>query len=138
LWECCPHLIQKLIMGEPTTRHANAADGGRQLDGAPSPMAVLPSVLEAVDGRCEVWVDGGIRSGQSVLKAIAMGADAAMVGRPWLYGLGAYGEDGVRLSLEMIHKELDISMAFCGKTRIADVDGSIIFTGNGKGTAKCT
>ena len=101
-------------------------------------MAVLPSVLEAVDGRCEVWVDGGIRSGQSVLKAIAMGADAAMVGRPWLYGLGAYGEDGVRLSLEMIHKELDISMAFCGKTQIADVDGSIIFAGSGKITAKCT
>lgn len=99
-------------------------------------MAVLPSVLQAVDGRCEVWVDGGIRSGQSVLKAIAMGADAAMVGRPWLYGLGAYGEDGVRLSLEMIHKELDISMAFCGRTRIADVDGSIIFTDTGTGTSR--
>lgn len=92
-------------------------------------MAVLPGIIRAVDGKCEVWVDGGIRSGQSVLKAMAMGADATMVGRPWLYGLGAYGQDGVRLSLEMIEKELDLSMAFCGRTSIENVDEGILFRG---------
>lgn len=101
--------------------------GGRQLDGAPSTIEVLPSIVAAVNGRTEVWLDGGIRSGQDVLRALAMGADATMIGRSFLYGLGAAGEAGVTRSLEIIAKELDVSLAFCGKTRIDQVDRSILY-----------
>jgi len=99
--------------------------GGRQLDGAA--VEVLPEIVAAVGDKIEVWIDGGIRSGQSVLKALALGAKGTMIGRPWLYGLGAYGEDGVRLCLEMVHKELDLTMAFCGKTSIDQVDKGILY-----------
>jgi len=101
--------------------------GGRQLDGAPAAVEVLPEIVAAVGDKIEVWIDGGIRSGQSVLKALALGAKGTMIGRPWLYGLGAYGEDGVRLCLEMVHKELDLTMAFCGKTSIDQVDKGILY-----------
>jgi L-lactate dehydrogenase (cytochrome) len=100
--------------------------GGRQLDGAPSSISALPAIADAVGDRIEVWMDGGIRSGQDVLKAIALGAKGTLIGRAFLYGLGAYGERGVAMALEIIRKELDISMAFCGRTRIRDVDRSIL------------
>ena len=89
--------------------------GGRQLDGALSSIRMLPSVLRAVQGRCEVWLDSGIRSGQDILKARAMGADAVMAGRAWLYGLGAMGQAGVTKALEIMQRELDVTLALCGE-----------------------
>ncbi|MBT0571397.1 alpha-hydroxy-acid oxidizing protein [Curvibacter sp. CHRR-16] len=100
--------------------------GGRQLDGAPSSIAVLPEIVQAVGGKTEIWLDSGIRSGQDVLKARALGAQGVMIGRAFVYGLGAMGQAGVTKALQIIHKELDVTMAFCGKTRIDDVDGSIL------------
>ena len=102
--------------------------GGRQLDGAPSSIAALPAIVEAVGSRIEVWMDGGIRSGQDVLKAWALGARGTMIGRAVAYGLGAMGQAGVARALEIIHKELDVTMAFCGHTRITDVDRRILLT----------
>lgn len=100
--------------------------GGRQLDGAPSSIKALPAIVDAVGSQIEVHMDGGIRSGQDVLKAIALGAKGTYIGRAMLYGLGAGGEAGVTRALEIIHKELDLTMAFCGVTRLADVDRRII------------
>jgi L-lactate dehydrogenase (cytochrome) len=110
--------------------------GGRQLDGAPSSIMALPAIADAVGSRIEVWVDGGIRSGQDVLKAVALGAKGTMIGRPFLYGLGAMGQAGVTKCLEIIHKELDLTMAFCGKTDIAQVDRSILLPPFGPDTAR--
>jgi L-lactate dehydrogenase (cytochrome) len=103
--------------------------GGRQLDGAPSSIAALPPIVEAVGDRIEVWMDGGIRSGQDVLKAVALGARGTLIGRSFLYGLGAMGEAGVTKCLEIIQKELDLTMAFCGHTDISKVDRSILLPG---------
>ena len=103
--------------------------GGRQLDGAPSSIAALPAIAQAVGKDIEVWMDGGIRSGQDVLKARALGARGTMIGRSFLYGLGAYGELGVTRVLEIIRKELDLTMAFCGRTDINTVDTSILLPG---------
>ncbi|WP_348689551.1 alpha-hydroxy acid oxidase [Acidovorax soli] len=103
--------------------------GGRQLDGAPSAIAALPAIAEAVGKDIEVWMDGGIRSGQDVLKARALGARGTLIGRSFLYGLGAYGEAGVIRALEIIQKELDITMAFCGHTDIDTVDRGILLPG---------
>jgi len=100
--------------------------GGRQLDGAPSSIRALPAIADAVGSRIEVWMDGGVRTGQDVLKAVALGARGTLIGRACLYGLGAYGEAGVTKALELIRNELDLSMAFCGRTRIQDVDRSIL------------
>ena len=100
--------------------------GGRQLDGALSSIRMLEPILQAVGNKTEVWMDGGIRSGQDVLKAMALGAKGTMIGRSYVYGLGAMGEAGVTKSLEVIHKELDLSMAFCGRRDIADVDRDIL------------
>ena len=100
--------------------------GGRQLDGAISSIEALPSILEAVGDKTEVHLDGGVRSGQEILKAVAMGAQGTYIGRPYIYGLGAYGEKGVTLALELIQNELDISMALCGYKNIKDVDRSAI------------
>jgi L-lactate dehydrogenase (cytochrome) len=100
--------------------------GGRQLDGAPSSIAALPAIAEALGQHIEVWMDGGIRSGQDVLRAVALSAKGVLIGRPFLYGLGALGEAGVTTCLELIARELDLSMAFCGKTRIDQVDRSIL------------
>src|SRR5690606_29310080 len=79
--------------------------GGRQLDGAQSSIEVLPAIADAVGSRIDVWMDGGVRSGQDVLKAVALGAKGVMIGRPFLYGLGAYGQAGVKRALEIIYKE---------------------------------
>jgi L-lactate dehydrogenase (cytochrome) len=103
--------------------------GGRQLDGAPSSIHALPAIAAEVGSRIEVWMDGGIRSGQDVLKAVALGAKATLIGRAFLYGLGAYGEEGVTRCLEIIRNELDLTMAFCGRTRIQDVDRTILLPG---------
>jgi L-lactate dehydrogenase (cytochrome) len=103
--------------------------GGRQLDGAPSSIAALPAIVDAVGDRMEVWMDGGIRSGQDVLKAWALGARGAMIGRAFLYGLGALGEAGVTRCLEILHKEMDVTMAFCGHRDIQRVGRDILVPG---------
>jgi L-lactate dehydrogenase (cytochrome) len=95
--------------------------GGRQLDGALSSIKALPSILDAVGNKIEVHLDSGIRSGQDVLKALAIGATATHIGRAYIYGLGAMGEAGVFKSLEIIQKELDISMGLCGVRRIDEL-----------------
>jgi L-lactate dehydrogenase (cytochrome) len=101
--------------------------GGRQLDGAPSSIAVLPEIVDAVGDRIEVHFDGGIRSGQDVLKALCLGAKGTYIGRPFLYGLGALGKDGVTLALEIIRKELDTTMALCGKRDIKDAGPGLLY-----------
>ena len=103
--------------------------GGRQLDGAQSSIEALPTIVDAVGGQIEIHMDGGIRSGQDVLKARALGARGVYIGRPMLYGLGAMGEEGVSKCLQILHKELDITMAFCGHTNIETVDKSILLPG---------
>jgi L-lactate dehydrogenase (cytochrome) len=90
----------------------------------------LPAIVDAVGSQIEVHMDGGIRSGQDVLKAVAMGAKGVYIGRSYIYGLGAMGEAGVSKALEIIHKEMDITMALCGKTRIESVDKSILLAGS--------
>ena len=95
--------------------------GGRQLDGALSTIKALPAIMDAVGNKIEVHMDGGIRSGQDVLKALALGAKSTYVGRAYIYGLGAMGEAGVTSALEVIHKELDTAMGLCGKRSIADL-----------------
>jgi L-lactate dehydrogenase (cytochrome) len=105
--------------------------GGRQLDGAPSSIAALPAIVDGVGRDIEVWLDSGIRSGQDALRAIAIGARGVMIGRAYLYGLGAMGEAGVTRCLEIIRNELDITMAFCGRTDIRQVDRSILLPGSG-------
>jgi L-lactate dehydrogenase (cytochrome) len=133
LWD--KKLVLKGIMDAEDARHAIDAGadaivvsnhGGRQLDGAPSSIRALPAIVKAVDGRTEVWFDGGIRSGQDVLKAIALGAKATMIGRAFVYGLGAMGEAGVRLCLEIIAKELSVTMGFCGVVDINAVNSGIL------------
>ena len=89
--------------------------GGRQLDGALSSIRMLPRIVAAVGDRTEVWLDSGIRSGQDVLKALALGARGTMIGRAYIYGLGAMGGPGVTRALEILHKELDLTMALCGE-----------------------
>ena len=103
--------------------------GGRQLDGAPSSISALPPIVDAVGNKLEVWMDGGIRSGQDVLKAWALGARGTLIGRAMAYGLGAMGEAGGTKALQIIHKELDVTMAFCGHTDIRNVDRSILLPG---------
>ena len=102
--------------------------GGRQLDGTVSSIRALPEVVQAVGNRAEVWFDGGIRSGQDVLKAVALGARGTLIGKSFLYGLGAMGEPGVTLALEIIRKELDVTMALCGLKDIKDASPSILRT----------
>ena len=115
--------------------------GGRQLDGALSSIRVLPEIMDAVGDEIEVHLDSGIRSGQDVLKAVAMGAKGTYIGRAFIYGLGAMGEAGVTRALEVIHKEMDVSMALCGKRDIKDVDRDILlvpeeFGGRWQGAAQ--
>ncbi|HEX9545890.1 MAG TPA: alpha-hydroxy acid oxidase [Acidimicrobiales bacterium] len=100
--------------------------GGRQLDGVPGAIDVLPEVVDAVGGKAEVFVDGGVRRGSDVVKAVALGAKAALVGRPYLYGLAANGEAGVTRVLEMFRTEIDNTMALLGCASIADIDSSIV------------
>ena len=103
--------------------------GGRQLDGALSSIGSLPPIVDAVGHQIEVHMDGGIRSGQDVLKARALGAQGVYIGRAFTYGLGAMGEAGVTKALEIIHKELDLTMAFCGHTNINTVDKAVLLPG---------
>ena len=110
--------------------------GGRQLDGAASSISMLADIVQAVQAEsgthsssCEIFLDSGVRSGQDALKAIALGAKGTMIGRAFLYGLGAYGEDGVRRALEIIYNEMDISMAFGGYTNIQQVSKDILIKG---------
>ncbi len=100
--------------------------GGRQLDGALSSIRVLPSVVRAVKGETEIWLDGGIRSGQDVLKALALGADATLIGRAYVHGLGAMGEAGVTRALEILAREMDTTMALCGRRDIRAVGRDIL------------
>jgi L-lactate dehydrogenase (cytochrome) len=130
-------LILKGIMDRDDARRAVASGadalvvsnhGGRQLDGAPSAIEALAPIVEAVGSDIEVWMDGGIRSGQDVLKAVALGARGTLIGRAFLYGLGALGEAGVTRCLEIIRNELDLTMALCGRTDIRDVSRSVLWT----------
>ena len=100
--------------------------GGRQLDGAASSIAALPAIVDAVGDKTEVWMDGGIRTGQDVLRAVALGARGTLIGRAFLYGLGAGGRAGVTRVLEILHKELDLTMALCGQSNLSEVDDSIL------------
>ena len=100
--------------------------GGRQLDGALSSIRVLPSIVAAVGDRIEVHLDSGIRSGQDVLKAMALGAKGTWIGRAWVYGLGAMGQAGVTTALEVIRKELDTTMALCGRKDVRDLDRDVL------------
>ena len=101
--------------------------GGRQLDGAPSSISVLPEIVAAVGSQTEVIIDGGITSGQDLLRAWALGAKGGMIGRAFLYGLGAYGEEGVTKALEILYREMDITMAFTGHRNIQDVHADILY-----------
>lgn len=103
--------------------------GGRQLDGAPSSIAALPSIARVVGDKIEVLMDGGIRTGQDVIKALALGAKGVFIGRAFVYGLGAMGEAGVTTCLEIIQKELDLTMAFCGLRDVRQVDRTILVPG---------
>jgi len=105
--------------------------GGRQLDGALSSIRALPEIVEAVGDKIEVHLDSGIRSGQDILKALAMGAKGVMIGRAFVYGLGAMGEAGVTRALEVLHKELDTSMALCGRTDVRGLDRDILMIPEG-------
>jgi L-lactate dehydrogenase (cytochrome) len=100
--------------------------GGRQLDGAPSSISVLPEIVGAVAGRCEVWFDGGVQSGQDMLRALALGARACLIGKSFLYALAAMGGAGVTLALNILRKELEVSLALTGCTDIGKVDASIL------------
>jgi L-lactate dehydrogenase (cytochrome) len=100
--------------------------GGRQLDGTVSSIRALPEVVQAVGGRTEVWFDGGIRSGQDVLRALALGARGTLIGKAFAWGLGAMGEAGVTKALEIIHKQLDVTMALCGLRDVKDASPSIL------------
>jgi len=130
-----PLIIKGILTAEDALQAAKAgADaiivsnhGGRQLDGAPATIDVLPVIREALIDQVELWLDGGIRTGQDVLRALALGADATMIGRAYIYGLGAAGESGVLRALEIIRNELDLSMAFCGRTDIKDIDERILW-----------
>ena len=105
--------------------------GGRQLDGALSSIRALEPILDAVGDKIEVHIDSGIRSGQDVLKALAMGATAAHIGRAYVYGLGAMGQEGVTRALEVIHKELEVSMGLCGRRDVGDLDKDILMIPKG-------
>ncbi len=129
-------LILKGILDEEDARMAakSGADalivsnhGGRQLDGAPASVDVLPGIVATVGGGMEVWIDGGIRTGQDLFRALALGAKGAMVGRAYIYGLGALGERGVTGALEILQQELDLTMAFCGLRDINDVSEAVIW-----------
>ncbi|MGB4859042.1 MAG: alpha-hydroxy acid oxidase, partial [Dokdonella sp.] len=133
-----PLVLKGLLDGDDARRAidcgANAIvvsnHGGRQLDGAPSSISVLPEMVAAVDDRCEVWFDSGVRSGQDVLKALALGAHAALIGRAYVYGLGALGEAGVTRTLELIKRELELTMTLCGVRDIAGLDRHVLQRGS--------
>jgi L-lactate dehydrogenase (cytochrome) len=100
--------------------------GGRQLDGAPSAISVLPEIVDAVGHKTVVLVDGGVRSGQDVFRALALGARGTLIGRAFVYGLGALGRKGVVQCLELLRNELDRTMAMCGKNEVSEIDQSAV------------
>jgi L-lactate dehydrogenase (cytochrome) len=100
--------------------------GGRQLDGAPSSISALPKIVEAVGSKTEVMFDGGIRTGADLMRALALGARSCLIGRAYVYGLGAGGQAGVAKAIEILRKELDITMALCGVSRIEDIGPHVI------------
>jgi L-lactate dehydrogenase (cytochrome) len=116
----------KLAAGTGASALVVSNHGGRQLDGAPSSISALPKVADAVGSDIEVMFDGGIRSGQDVLRALALGASACLIGRAYLYGLGAGGEAGVAKAIELIRNELDVSMALCGVNSIREIGPHVL------------
>jgi 4-hydroxymandelate oxidase len=132
-----PVVVKGLLTGEDAAlavEHGAAAiivsnHGGRQLDGAVAGIEALPEVVEAVRGRCEVYVDGGVRRGTDALKALALGARAVLVGRPVLWGLAVSGSAGARHVLEMLHAELELAMALAGRPTLASIDRSLVRMG---------
>jgi L-lactate dehydrogenase (cytochrome) len=138
-WWGGPLIIKGIMEPEDARRAAEVgADaivvsnhGGRQLDGAVSSIRMLPAIVDAVGDRVEVHLDSGIRSGQDVLKALALGAKGTYIGRAWTYGLGAMGEAGVTRALEVIHRELELSMALCGETDIRNVGPHMLYVPRG-------
>lgn len=100
--------------------------GGRQLDGAPSSISALPKIVDAIGEKTEILFDGGVRTGQDLMRALALGAKGALIGRAFIYGLGANGQEGVKTAIECIRKELDMSMALCGVNKISDIDESVL------------
>ncbi len=137
-WLCgctrLPVVVKGVCRGDDARRAAEhgakavvvSNHGGRQLDTAPATCEVLPHVVEAVGDRCEVYVDGGIRRGSDVLKAIALGARAVLVGRPILWGLAVGGEEGAANVLEILRRELDEAMLLCGCTTLSDIDRALL------------
>jgi L-lactate dehydrogenase (cytochrome) len=100
--------------------------GGRQLDGASSSISALPAIADAIGADTEILFDGGIRSGQDVVRALALGARSCLIGRSYIYGLGAGGQAGVTKAIEIIRDELDVTMALCGVSRVRDIDRRVI------------
>ncbi len=129
-----PLLLKGILTGEDARLAVEAGvqgivvsnHGGRQLDGAPATLDVLPEIVEAVDGRAEVYLDGGVRRGTDVMKALGLGARAVLVGRPILWGLATGGEDGVRAVLSMLKAELELAMTLAGRRAVADIDRSLV------------
>lgn len=130
-----PVFLKGIMTGEDGRRAVEAGaagvmvsnHGGRNLDTLPATIDALPEVAEEVEGRVPVLVDGGIRRGTDIIKAIALGADAVMIGRPYLYGLGIGGAEGVRRVIEILRVELEQAMALCGRTDLASIDGSVLW-----------
>jgi L-lactate dehydrogenase (cytochrome) len=110
--------------------------GGRQLDGAPSSITALPAIADAVGADTEVLFDGGIRTGADILRALGLGARACLIGRAYIYGLGAGGKKGVAKAIDILKSELSVAMALTGKNKIADIDGGVIVGREGKKKAK--
>jgi isopentenyl diphosphate isomerase/L-lactate dehydrogenase-like FMN-dependent dehydrogenase len=119
--EECERLLDAGVDGVVVSNH-----GGRQLDGVPASIEALPAVVAAVAGRAEVFLDGGVRRGTDVLKALALGARAVFIGRPYLYGLAAGGQHGVERVLELLRSELDRAMALTGCTSIGEIDAGLV------------
>jgi L-lactate dehydrogenase (cytochrome) len=103
--------------------------GGRQLDGAASSISMLPQIAEAVGGDIEIMFDGGVRSGQDIMRALALGAKSCMIGRAYVYGLGAAGQAGVARAIDILRKELDVTMALCGVSKLSDIGPQVIVGG---------
>ena len=130
-----PLLIKGIVRGDDAVRAAEAGaagvivsnHGGRQLDTAPATIEALPGVCEAVGDRIEVLMDGGVRRGTDVIKAIALGAQAVLVGRPVLWGLAVDGQSGVTRVLEILREELDCAMALCGCASVGDIRRDLLF-----------
>ncbi|MGH6768782.1 MAG: alpha-hydroxy acid oxidase [Xanthobacteraceae bacterium] len=129
-----PLIIKGVLDAEDARRAAKSGatalvvsnHGGRQLDGAPSSISVLPDIADAVGGEIEVMFDGGIRSGQDLLRALALGARSCLIGRAYIFGLGAAGQAGVATAIELIRSELDVTMALCGVNRLSEIDRRVI------------